>query len=134
MKKTARVKNTGEYIAGFPRPAQTALKRVRSAIKKALPGSTEVISYNIPAFKVNGRTVIYFAGWKEHYSIYPATKRLIAAFKDRLGPYEVSGKGTIRFPLSEPVPAQLIAGIAKFRAGEEPPRASARSAAGRKRS
>jgi len=126
MKKTASFKNTSEYIGEFPRPAQAALKRVRSAIKKALPGSTEVISYNIPAFKVNGRTVIYFAGWKEHYSIYPVTKRLIAAFKDRLGPYEVSGKGTIRFPLSEPVPIELIAGIAKFRASEEPARTPAR--------
>ena len=72
----------------------------------------------MPTFKLNGRYVLYFAGWKQHYSLYPSTDRLVAAFKDDLAPYEVSGKGTIRFPLSEPVPVKLITGIAKFRAKE----------------
>jgi uncharacterized protein YdhG (YjbR/CyaY superfamily) len=62
--------------------------------------------------------VIYFAGWKRHYSLYPATRRLVAAFKDELAPYEVNDKGTIRFPLSEPVPVKLIEAIATFRAKE----------------
>jgi uncharacterized protein YdhG (YjbR/CyaY superfamily) len=61
--------------------------------------------------------VLYFAGWKEHYSLYPAGKRLVRAFKDQLASYKVS-KGTIRFPLFEPVPVKLIEGIAKFRAKE----------------
>ena len=87
-------------------------------MRKALPRAEEVISYQIPAYKLNGRVVIYFAGWKEHYSIYPAQRRLVAAFKTRLAPYEVNNKGTIRFPLSEPVPARLIEAIAKFRAME----------------
>ena len=77
-------------------------------MRKALPSAEEVISYQIPAYKLNGRVVIYFAGWREHYSIYPAQRRLVAAFKERLAPYEVNNKGTIRFPLSEPVPARLI--------------------------
>ena len=107
-----------EYISGFPRATQTVLKRVRSSIRKAVPEAEEVISYKIPAFKVDGRVVIYFAGWKQHYSLYPSTRRLVAAFKDELAPYEVNNKGTIRFPLTEPVPVKLIHDIAKFRAKE----------------
>jgi uncharacterized protein YdhG (YjbR/CyaY superfamily) len=110
--------SVAEYIALQPPKARGALRKVRSAIRKALPGAEEVISYQIPAYKLNGRVVIYFAGWKEHYSIYPAQRRLVAAFKERLAPYEVNNKGTIRFPLSEPVPVGLIEAIARFRAKE----------------
>ena len=127
-KASVQARTAAEYIANFPPPARTALRNVRSAIKKALPGASEVISYGIPAFKVDGRTVIYFAGWKEHYSLYPVTRRLTEKFKDALGPYEVSGKGTVRFPLSAPVPTKLIAAMAKFRAREAPGEARARSA------
>jgi uncharacterized protein YdhG (YjbR/CyaY superfamily) len=107
-----------EYIAAQPPEARGALRKVRAAMRKALPKAEEVISYQIPAYRLNGRIVIYFAGWKAHYSIYPAQKRLVAAFRDRLAPYEVNNKGTIRFPLSEPVPVRLIEAIAKFRAKE----------------
>jgi len=107
-----------EYIAVQPPKARAALRKVRGAMRKALPGAEEVISYQIPAYRLNGRVVIYFAGWKEHYSVYPAQRRLVAAFKEKLAPYEVNNKGTIRFPLSEPVPARLIEAIAKFRAKE----------------
>jgi uncharacterized protein YdhG (YjbR/CyaY superfamily) len=110
-------KNVSGYIAGFPRGVQRVLRRVRSIIRKAMPGADEVISYQIPTYKLHGRPVLYVAAWKEHYSLYPSTTRLVAAFKDELAPYERS-KGTIRFPLSEPVPVKLIAGIAKFRAKE----------------
>jgi uncharacterized protein YdhG (YjbR/CyaY superfamily) len=117
MKTTsARPATIDQYIAGFPPPVRAVLKRVRSTIRKALPGAQEAISYNIPAFRLGGRTIVYFAGWKEHYSIYPANARLAAAFKDELARYDMSGKGTIRFPLSEPVPVKLIGDIAKFRA------------------
>jgi uncharacterized protein YdhG (YjbR/CyaY superfamily) len=110
-------KTVDEYISQQPEAAQTILKRVRQAIRKALPGGEEVISYKIPAYKLHGGVVLYFAGWKKHYSLYPAGERLVAAFKDELASYEVS-KGTIRFPLSEPVPLRLIERIAKFRAKE----------------
>ena len=76
-----------------------------------------MISYQIPAYKLHGRPVLFFAAWKEHYSLYPSNARLVAAFKDQLSKYELS-KGTIRFPLSEPVPVKLIERIAKFRAKE----------------
>jgi uncharacterized protein YdhG (YjbR/CyaY superfamily) len=124
--------NVAAYIAGFPRPVQTVLKRVRSIIRKAVPGAEEVISYRIPAFKVDGRTVLYFAAWKEHYSVYPSNARLVAAFKNKLSRYELS-KGTIRFPLSEPVPVKLLEGIAKFRAKEVADAAKAKAAVRKKR-
>ncbi len=76
--------------------------------------------------------VVYFAGWKQHFSLYPAIGPLVAAFQDELARYEVS-KGTIRFPLSEPVPVKLIERIAKFRAREAGERAVARKAARKKR-
>ncbi|HEY7292486.1 MAG TPA: DUF1801 domain-containing protein [Vicinamibacterales bacterium] len=113
----ANVQTVSEYIATQSPAARTALKRVRSTIRKALPGAEEVISYRIPAYKLNGRIVLFFAGWQHHYSLYPAGDRLRKAFRDELAPYKVS-KGTIRFPLSEPVPVKLIERIAKFRANE----------------
>jgi uncharacterized protein YdhG (YjbR/CyaY superfamily) len=112
-----RFKSVDDYIATQPRDVQAVLKRVRSIIRKALPGSDEVISYQIPTYKLQGRTVIYFAGWSQHYALYPSSDRLVATFENELSGYEIS-KGTIRFPLSEPVPARLIEGIVKFRAAE----------------
>ena len=106
-----------EYLVSQPKTAQAQLERVRAAIQKALPKAEEVISYQIPTYKLDGSAVIYFAGWKKHYSLYPASGRLIAAFQDELVPYEIR-KSTIRFPLSEPVPARLIERIAKFRLKE----------------
>jgi uncharacterized protein YdhG (YjbR/CyaY superfamily) len=116
--KSATPKNIDRYIAGFPPEVRPVLERVRSTIRKAVPKAEETISYGIPAFKLRGRTMIYFAGWKEHYSIYPSNDRLVVAFKEELAPYEVNGKGTIRFPLAKPIPVKLIAGIARFRAKE----------------
>ena len=110
-------KSVDEYIASQPEAAQALLQLVRSAIHNAVPGAEEVISYKIPTYKIHGAPVIYFAGWKQHYSLYPASDRLVAAFKDHLAPYQVN-KGTIRFPLSKPVPVKLIERIAKFRVKE----------------
>jgi uncharacterized protein YdhG (YjbR/CyaY superfamily) len=131
MAKTG-FRSVDEYIASQPEAARGVLARVRKTIRKAVPGAEEVISYQIPAYKVNGRAVIYFAGWKQHYSVYPATGPLVTAFKNDIARYEV-GKGTIRFPLSEPVPVKLIAAVAKFRAKEVAGRAQAKAAAPKKR-
>jgi uncharacterized protein YdhG (YjbR/CyaY superfamily) len=108
-------KSVNEYIASKPSDVRPILKRVRSVIRKAIPAAEEVISYQIPVYKLNGVPVLYFAGWKQHYSLYPASDALVAAFKDELSHYDLS-KGTIRFPLSKPVPVELIERIAKFRA------------------
>jgi uncharacterized protein YdhG (YjbR/CyaY superfamily) len=108
----------GDYIAAKPAGAQKVLELVRSAIRKALPGAEEVISYQMPAYKLGGETVIYFAGWKRHYSLYPVSAHLVEAFKDDLAPYELNDRGTLRFPLVRPVPVKLIGTIAKLRAKE----------------
>jgi len=105
------------YLAAQPDATRRVLRRVRGAIRKAIPRAEETISYQIPTYKLDGGAVIYFAGWKAHYSLYPASARLVAAFQAELSPYEVR-KGTIRFPLSEPVPTELIERITRFRATE----------------
>jgi len=109
-------KSVDEYLATLPEATRRALERVRAAILEAVPHLEEGISYQIPTYKLRGARVIYFAGWKEHYSIYPATATLVAAFKDDLAPYKVE-KGTIRFPLAK-VPVTLIAQLAKHLASE----------------
>lgn len=111
-------KSVGHYIEGQPEAAQSVLELVRSTIRKALPGAEEAISYQIPAYKLRGGTAIYFAGWKRHYSLYPVSAQLVEAFKDDLAPYELNDRGTLRFPLTQPVPVKLIARIAKLRAKE----------------
>ena len=106
-----------EYIAAQPAAAQVALGRVRCAIRAAAWGAEEGISYKIPAYTLHGSVLLYFAGWKSHFSIYPAGDRLMTAFKGEMEPYRAS-KGTLRFPLSEPVPVKLIERIARFRVKE----------------
>jgi uncharacterized protein YdhG (YjbR/CyaY superfamily) len=106
-----------QYLKQQPDAAQKQLERVRRAIQKAVPRAEEVISYQIPAFKLDGRALLYFAGWKEHYSLYPATAGVVARFGKELKGH-LASKGTLRFALSEPVPTQLIAGIASQRASE----------------
>jgi uncharacterized protein YdhG (YjbR/CyaY superfamily) len=104
-----------DYIGAQLEPVQVKLARVRGAIRKAVPGAQEVISYNMPTYILDGARLLYFAVWKKHYSLYAATEDVVAAFREELAQYEID-KGTIRFPLSEPVPVKLIGRIAKFRA------------------
>ena len=106
-----------EYIAAQPEAVRSILGIVRSAIRKAAPEAEEVISYNMPTYKLQGSRLLYFAVWKQHYAIYAATEQVVAAFQKELAPYEID-KGTIRFPLSAPVPVKLIERITKFRAQE----------------
>lgn len=108
-------KSISDYIASKPKEAQAVLKVVRGTIRQAVPEAEETISYQIPMYKLNGGPVLYFAGWKEHYSLYPLSEALVEKFKKELARYELR-KGTIRLPLSDPVPVKLIERIAKFRA------------------
>jgi uncharacterized protein YdhG (YjbR/CyaY superfamily) len=110
-----RFTSVHEYIASKPKEARVALERVRKAIRRAVPAAEEGLSYQMPVYTLYGVPVLYFAGWKAHYSIYPASDALVAAFKRQLAPYGRT-KGTIRIPLSEPVPVKLIESIARFRA------------------
>jgi uncharacterized protein YdhG (YjbR/CyaY superfamily) len=108
-------KSVDEYIASQPGPVQETLGRVRAVIRETVPEAQEVISYNMPTYKLRGGRLLHFAVWKQHYSIYAATEQVVAAFQAELASYQVD-KGTIRFPLSAPVPVKLISRIAKFRA------------------
>src|SRR5262245_57572685 len=116
MAKTA-FKSVDDYIASQPVATQRVLTRVRRIIRKAVPGAEEVISYQIAAYRLNGRILMFFAGWKEHFSLYPLNTRIAKALKKDLARYETS-KGTIKIPLSEPVPDKLIESFAKLRARE----------------
>ncbi|MGA9943545.1 MAG: DUF1801 domain-containing protein [Candidatus Cybelea sp.] len=113
-------KSVDEYIASQPEPARSALRQVRDAIRLAVPDAEELIAYNMPRYKLHGAVFVHFAGWRDHYSLYAATKSGLTAFKSELQRYEI-GKGTIRFPLSEPVPVTLIKRIVKLRAKEVSP-------------
>ncbi len=93
------------------------LERVRVAIRNAVPGCEETISYNIPTCTRNGRTVLHFAGWREFVSVYPANSRVVAEFQDELLPY-LAEKSTLRFPVEKALPVKLIERIARFRAAE----------------
>ncbi|MGK8489302.1 iron chaperone [Nocardia asiatica] len=98
------------YLAGFPEDVREILSGIRAAIRRALPEATEAISYDIPTFKLRGRNVVHFAGWKQHVSLYPIPDG-DPALERELEPYR-AGKGTLRFRLGEPVPYELIARIA----------------------
>lgn len=100
------------YIAKHPPDVQAVLRRVRSIIRKTLPAAEETISYQIPTYKLGGNYVVYFAGWKRHWSLYPVTDQVRAALGPALDAYEIS-KGTVRFPLDRPVPASLVARIVR---------------------
>jgi uncharacterized protein YdhG (YjbR/CyaY superfamily) len=104
-----------EYIRSFPKEIQKLLNEVRAAIKSAAPEATETISYQIPTFYLNGN-LVHFAAFKNHIGFYPATSG-ISAFKDELKEYK-SAKGSVQFPLDEPLPIDLIKRIVKFRVKE----------------
>lgn len=106
------------YLASLPAPTRSVLREVRSYLRRALPKADEVISYQIPALQLPGGVAVWFAAWKKHYSLYPATKLVTKTFAKQLAAYDVNDKGTIRFAYDEPVPAKLIAAIAKLRAKE----------------
>jgi uncharacterized protein YdhG (YjbR/CyaY superfamily) len=100
------------YIAKQPSEAQPVLQLVRRVIRKVLPEAEETISYQIPTYKLAGQYVVYFAGWKKHWSLYPVTEPVRAKLGRELASYELS-KGTVRFPLSDPVPTKLVERIVK---------------------
>lgn len=104
-----------EYISTFPESTQIILEELRATIKAAAPEATEKISYQMPTFYLKGN-LVHFAAFKNHIGFYPAP-RGIEAFKDELSVYDGS-KGTVRFPIDEPLPLDLISRIVKFRVAE----------------
>ena len=104
-----------EYIAGFPKDVQVILKRIRSTVRKAAPGATEKISYQMPTFFLEGN-LVHFAAFKTHIGFYPVPTG-IEKFQKELSAYEV-GKGSVKFPFDEPIPYELTENIVKFRIKE----------------
>ena len=107
--------STDDYIAFFPKDVQFKLRELRQAIKETAPNAKEAISYQMPAFKLNGN-LVWFAAFKDHIGFYP-TASGIEMFKAKLSAYETS-KGTVKFPLNEPLPIDLVKEIVKFRVKE----------------
>lgn len=107
-----RFRSVDEYIASFPEDVQKILEEVRATIKAAVPAAGEKISYGMPTFTLNGKYLIYFAGWKNHISIYPIPTGS-EAFNKEVSQY-VAGKGTLKFPIDKPLPLKLITKIVKL--------------------
>ena len=108
-------KTIDEYIATFPKNVQIILEELRQAIGDAAPDAEEAISYQMPAFKLNGN-LVYFGAFKKHIGFFPRTSA-IEAFKEELSGYEVT-KGTVKFPLNKPIPVDLVKKMVKFRVKE----------------
>lgn len=108
-------KTVDEYIAAYPKKIQCILEELRQVIREAAPKAEETISYQIPAFKLNGN-LVWFAAFKNHIGFYP-TASGIEAFKEKLVDYDVS-KGTVRLPLNKSIPYDLIREIVRFRVQE----------------
>jgi uncharacterized protein YdhG (YjbR/CyaY superfamily) len=110
------IKNVDDYISGFPAKTQKELRLVRQIIKNSAPEAVESISYGMPAYKSNNKPLVYFGGFAKHIGFY-ATPTGHEKFKKQLASYK-QGKGSVQFPLDEPMPIKLIAEIVKFRLKE----------------
>jgi uncharacterized protein YdhG (YjbR/CyaY superfamily) len=113
--KSAPPTSIDDYIAAQPPALQPKLQQVRTTITRAVPAAEEVIGYGMPGFKLNGKPMLYFAGFKQHYSLFAASGSFFANLQNELAGYELR-KGTVHFPVDKPVPVELICRIAKLRA------------------
>jgi uncharacterized protein YdhG (YjbR/CyaY superfamily) len=116
MPTTPNAGSIDEYIAGFPPEVQARLTQVRELIRATAPDATETISYAIPTFDLNGKHLVHFAAFAKHVGFYPIPTGM-EEFKEELEPYK-QGKGSVQFPLDEPLPLDLIRRIVEFRVGE----------------
>jgi len=113
MDKT-NFRSVDEYIKTFPKEVQSILEKMRQTVKKAAPGVVEAISYQMPTFKLNGKALVYFAAFKSHIGFYPIPSG-VEAFRKELSPYK-KGKGSVQFPMDQPMPYDLVKRIVRFRA------------------
>ena len=118
MDTKKQFKAIDEYIETFPEDVQKILQKLRLTIKESAPGSVETISYQMPTFKLNGKGLVYFAAFKNHIGFYPIPSG-IEAFEKELSPYK-QGKGSVQFPIDQPIPYALVRKIVRFRAKQNP--------------
>jgi uncharacterized protein YdhG (YjbR/CyaY superfamily) len=118
---TKKFKTIDQYISVFPPNVQILLETLRNTIKQAAPNAVEVISYNMPAFKLYGRILVYFAAHTKHIGFYPGNSVTNEVFKDDLITYETS-KGTVKFPFHKPIPLRLVKKIIKYKVKHTPVR------------
>jgi uncharacterized protein YdhG (YjbR/CyaY superfamily) len=111
--KADKPASVGAYIATFPESVQKILERIRMTVIHAAPKAEETISYGMPAFRYKGKVIIYFAGYKSHIGVY-ATPLAHAAFQKELSGYK-QGRGSVQFPLDQPMPLDLIKRMVQFR-------------------
>jgi uncharacterized protein YdhG (YjbR/CyaY superfamily) len=116
MTNRSTASSIDEYIAEFPPETRKVLEEVRAVIKASAPDATETISYAIPTFDLNGRHLVHFAGYKSHIGFYPGS-RGIEAFREEIKSYK-SAKGSVQFPLDQPMPTDLIRRIVEHRVKE----------------
>ena len=129
----AKYESVDEYLAALPDDRRAAMEQLRSTIRAAAPEATEAISYNMPAFRLDGRFFVSYEAYKHHYSLFPWTDGMVAELGDALKPYAV-GKGTLRFPADEPIPLDLVRRIIEIRLREAAREAEARNEETRARS
>lgn len=110
-------KTISEYIKTFPKDVRSILEKMRQTIRTAAPEAVEAISYQMPTFKLNGKNLVHFAGYKNHIGFYPIPSG-VEAFKKELSPYK-QGKGSVQFPIDKPVPYGLVRRIVQFRVKEK---------------
>jgi uncharacterized protein YdhG (YjbR/CyaY superfamily) len=127
MAEKSALSTVDDYIAGFPPEVQDILRQIRDVIREAAPDATEAIKYRMPTFVLEGN-LVHFAAYKAHIGLYP-TPSGIDAFAEELAPY-AGGKGSVRFPLDQPIPFELIRRIILYRVQEN---LDAVAAKGRKR-
>jgi uncharacterized protein YdhG (YjbR/CyaY superfamily) len=118
MTERKRHATVTDYFADLSGAQRTAMEELRGLIRAVLPdGTTEQISYQIPSFRLDGKAVVWYAAFRRHLSLFPASDAMRAAVGEELEPYR-TGKGTLRFPLGQPLPADIIRRAVAFRLGQ----------------